>query len=190
MTKFDPMAELLASAEGCENCFEHAKAVRDATPNACTAHAPGYHADCDACVNAHRVKWEKDANAFLRETVGDPPPATPTPSDPCAHPADRVDNGTEPPYCHACGGLVGDTAGPSSSSDGPGTHRGDLAALRAEQAENVLLRNLMRAVGRLIAAQDGGNILAPRPDIAWRDVRKAYAAIEAAESAPKGGADR
>jgi hypothetical protein len=57
-------------------------------------------------------------------------------------------------------------------------------------ADEVLaLRRLARTVGRLIAANDRTSILAPRPDIAWRDVRKAYADLEKAapsESAAQG----
>lgn len=49
-------------------------------------------------------------------------------------------------------------------------------------AEALRLRKLAVTVGRLIAANDRASILAPRPDIAWRDVRKAYADIEAADA--------
>jgi hypothetical protein len=51
--------------------------------------------------------------------------------------------------------------------------------IRRLEAENAGLRSLSKAVGRLIAANEQTSPLAPRPDIAWRDVRAAYAVIEA-----------
>lgn len=52
------------------------------------------------------------------------------------------------------------------------------AATPSSSDELALLRALAAAVGQLVRANDPNGNENPRPDIAWRDVRRAYSAVE------------